>query len=376
MKHYLYLLWLFFPAILIAQDNSFVIKGKIGTINEPATAFFVYKTGKDMQMDSCRLQNGHFTFRGTTEYPFMAQIIVNRDGANHANGEAERLDFYVESGEIRIDSNDKISTATVTGSRTNDLYNEFQNTLADIKRRGESIQTTYMQAPEQLRYKPSFKDSLDREYARVMQDYEDIALSFIKNHPNDMLSLYMLRSNLGINPDNVRAQEAYFGLSPQIKQSHPGIEVKEIIDKIRTVSVGAYAPDFSINNDRGQQVKLSDFRGKNVVLFFWSPGCSHCKEEVPYLKEDYNIFKDQGLEIIGIAIETEDNKQEWLDVIKEYNMDWINLSELKLWQGDVTNLYSVKAVPYNLLIGSDGKIIAKELYRENRTRVLNKILSQ
>lgn len=376
MKYYLYFFWLFLPAMLTAQNNDFVINGKIGNLNEPSTAYFLYKTGKDMEMDSCKLQNGHFTFRGTAEYPFMAQIVLNQNGINPPNSDADKLNFYVESGEMRIEGNSKISTAKVTGSKTNALYNEFHSTLNDIKRRAESIQITYMQAPEQLRNTLSFKDSLDREYARVMHDYEDIALSFVKNHPDDMLSLYMLRSNLEVNPDNVRAQEVYLSLSPQIKQSRPGIEVKEIIDKIKTISIGAYAPDFSIQDENGKQVKLSDFKGKNVVLFFWSPGCSHCKEEVPYLKQDYSRFKDKGLEIVGIAIESLEDKQEWLNAIRDYNMDWINVSELKLWQGDVTNLYSVKTVPYNLLIGSDGRVIAKELYRENRTRVLNEILGQ
>src|SRR4051794_32605150 len=67
--------------------------------------------------------------------------------------------------------------------------------------------------------------------------------------------------------------------------------------------VGQMAPDFELQTLDGHKVKLSDFRGKAVVLNFWATWCQPCKIEMPWFIEFQNKYKAQGVEVVGVAME-------------------------------------------------------------------------
>ena len=68
-------------------------------------------------------------------------------------------------------------------------------------------------------------------------------------------------------------------------------------------SVGQAAPDFTLKDFNGNQVSLSDFKGKVVVLNFWATWCGPCREEIPHMDALYKQYKEQGLVVIGINAE-------------------------------------------------------------------------
>ena len=69
--------------------------------------------------------------------------------------------------------------------------------------------------------------------------------------------------------------------------------------------IGNPAPDFTLRDLKGNQVSLSDFKGKPVVLNFWATWCSPCRVEIPHLEALYAKYKDQGLVILGMNTETD-----------------------------------------------------------------------
>jgi len=353
------------------QKDSFVIEGYLNNQDSSSKIVFIRKIGEAIKVDSINIQNGKFHFEGKADYPFPAQLILSQGNENIPS---DQLTVYIEPGIMKIEGEDKISNAKVSGSRTNDLNVEFQNKLTGIRQKGESIQRTFVDASLEQKNSKVFIDSLDREYANVIQEYNNIALSFIAEHPDEILSAYMVRSELRMHPDNRAAHNAFLGLSESVRNTPVGKDIGEIIDKSSRVEIGKDAPDFSIEDMHGNIISLSDFRGKYVLLNFWSPDCGNCKEEIPILKENYNKYKDKGFVIIGIAVEDEPNKQKWLNTIKEYNLDWINTSDLKMWQSPILELYNIKAVPHNLIISPSGKIVAKELHGDNLKQTLERIL--
>lgn len=359
------------PYILKAQStNDFVIDGNLRQLGVQAKVLFIHKVGEAIEVDSTEVVNGKFSFKGKTDYPFPAQLLLSY--ANESIS-PDQVVLYIEPGILKIEGEDKISTARISGSKTNDLNVEFQHRMASIKERGESIQKTYENASFEQKNTKAFTDSLDVEYANVMRDYNNAALTFIGEHPDEILSAYMLRSELRMHPDNKAAQSAFYGLSETIQNTPAGKDIRDIIDKSRKVEIGKSAPDFTINDIYNNNINLSDFKGKYVLLNFWSPDCSNCVHEIPMLKESYRKYKDKNFVILGIAVEDESNRKKWLDTVKNYDLEWINASDLKMWQSEVLQLYNVKAVPHNLLIDPNGKIIAKELYGNNLTRTLEGI---
>jgi peroxiredoxin len=122
---------------------------------------------------------------------------------------------------------------------------------------------------------------------------------------------------------------------------------------------GADAPDIVLPDVNGKTVKLSDFKGKVVLVDFWASWCGPCRMENPNVVRMYNAYKDKGFEILGVSLDKDRNA--WLEAIQKDGLRWTQVSDLKYWQSDAAKLYNVTGIPYTVLVGKDGKIIEKNL---------------
>jgi peroxiredoxin len=113
------------------------------------------------------------------------------------------------------------------------------------------------------------------------------------------------------------------------------------------------APDFSLSDASGKAVKLSDFKGKVVLLNFWATWCGGCKVEIPEFIEFQNKYEDSGLQVIGVSTD----KDGW-KVVKPFVAEKkINYTVL-LGDDEICKLYSVEGMPVTLLIDREGRIAA------------------
>ena len=101
---------------------------------------------------------------------------------------------------------------------------------------------------------------------------------------------------------------------------------------------------------------------KYVLLDFWASWCGPCMGEVPHLKKTYDEFHKKGFEIFGVSLDRDRDK--WLDAVKQNNMNWIHVSSLDAFGNAAAEAYAVQAIPTNLLIDAEGKIVAKNLRGE------------
>jgi len=111
------------------------------------------------------------------------------------------------------------------------------------------------------------------------------------------------------------------------------------------------APDFQLDDLNGQPHKLSDYKGRIVLLDFTTTWCPYCKKDVPYLKEKYKAYKDRDLELIAIFIQ-ESGKR--VSAFKEKHD--IPYKILLDKDGSVARAYGIRGVPTKILVGKDGKI--------------------
>ena len=113
------------------------------------------------------------------------------------------------------------------------------------------------------------------------------------------------------------------------------------------------APDFTLTDASGKSVKLSDSKGKVVLLNFWATWCHGCQTEIPWFVDFHNKYKDAGLNVIGVSMDDDGWKsvKPWL---KEKNVTYA----IMIGNEAVAKQYAVEAMPVTLMIDREGKIAA------------------
>ena len=130
---------------------------------------------------------------------------------------------------------------------------------------------------------------------------------------------------------------------------------------MRKVGIGATAPDFTLADTDGKPVKFSGLSGsgKYLLLDFWTGWCGPCRRENPNLVRVYEKYKGKGFDIFAVSLDKQ--KEQWLKAIADDKLTWTHVSDLKFWDSAPAKLYGVRAIPSNVLIGPDGKIVARNL---------------
>jgi peroxiredoxin len=119
---------------------------------------------------------------------------------------------------------------------------------------------------------------------------------------------------------------------------------------------GQSAPEFELTALDGKKIKLSDYKGKAVVLNFWATWCAPCKIEIPWFVELQKQYGPQGMEIVGIAMDENPNAEKIGKFSKEEGINYTVL----LGNDAVADLYGgAEALPTTFYIGRDGKIVAR-----------------
>jgi peroxiredoxin len=116
------------------------------------------------------------------------------------------------------------------------------------------------------------------------------------------------------------------------------------------------ASDFTLSDSKGASVKLSDYKGRVVLLDFWATWCGGCKVEIPWYMEFQSKYKASGLSVIGVSMD-EDG---WKSVKPFLEKQPMNYSVV-IGNPDLAKLYGVDAMPMTLLIDRDGKVAASHV---------------
>lgn len=159
-----------------------------------------------------------------------------------------------------------------------------------------------------------------------------------------------------------------------IAQQELRLKQEEEQKKLLGIGLGASAPDISLKNPSGQRIKLSNLRGKIVLLDFWASWCRPCRAENPNVVKLYNKYKSKNFTVYSVSLDK--NKEQWTSAIKQDQLGWENhVSELQGWNSSAGAKYGVNSIPKTFLIDKKGAICGYNLKGEALENKIKELLN-
>ncbi len=278
--------------------------------------------------------------------------------------------IFLQPGKAKITINDSVlSNFFIENNGAGLEYKLFEKQLllTDENDLVLSKKGVYLEA---LKNDSSKAESLRQEISNIKDSLmANAALQWIITHPKSQISSYLwydfVRKQI---PENV-SQKIYPTLSISAKKNTWGQEFKYLITKL---AVGKTPPDFIQSDTSGNNITLSTFSGKYVLLDFWASWCGPCRKTTPELIDIYNQFKTKNFTIISISLD--ENRKKWIGAINQDKMNWVNISDLQFWKNKIAVDYNITKIPSNILLNEKGVIIAKDIWGDDLKKKLSSSL--
>ncbi|PZX53871.1 peroxiredoxin [Algoriphagus ratkowskyi] len=331
------------------KDGKVEISGTIENAPSGAIILSQFTDSRPLVLDTLVLDDkGKFSYEVAVETPTFYEL-------NLYGQKSVRLALYNEDVQVDFDFT-KPESLVIKGSEDTKEMVKIENLMEAYQNKVNALNEAYYEAMGENDTETIKKIQTDAMALESNQSTE------VKKMINSMGDSFASLAAIGLlNPKN----EFQFmdSLANKLDETYPDtkaiVQLKQQLDEMRALSMGQVAPEIELPNPEGKTVKLSDLRGKYVMIDFWAAWCKPCREENPNVVALYNQYNSKGFEVFGVSLDR--TKEAWVEAIAEDGLKWTQVSDLKYFNSAAAELYQVNAIPATYLIDPDGKIIGKDL---------------
>jgi len=349
----------FFPLIAIAiaacsSEPHYVINGKINGADSVTFLLQKIEAGKIVTIDSAFSSKGSFTMKGgAIKYPDLVLLS--------ARNTRMRTQFFLENTEITITGKlDSLYGATITGSKTQDEYKNFVNSLNAFNDKYNTIYNDYQMAEQTGDTAKAAQ--LMKEIEKGEKEMTQMQKDFVKNNPSSFAAPQIL-SGLTYDMEGTEIESYINAMDTAVANTETIKNLKTRVEKMKAVAIGQKAPDFTLNDPEGNPVSLYSKVGAKLLLVdFWAAWCGPCRQENPNVVKVYDEYKKKGFDVFGVSLDR--TKDDWVKAIANDKLAWTHVSDLQYWNSAAAQMYGVSAIPANFLLDEKGVIIGRNLRGE------------
>lgn len=316
-----------------------IIEGEIENLKD-STIIVLKKIG-ETYTDTTYVLDQKFKF--SYENKFNEGSLFFIDFKRKKDSTLYSTDLWIEKDNLLIKGDiKKKETIKVVNSRTNTILKRYRDVPLKYDNQIETLFTSKMNPKKRELIFNNYMDSIKKDQ-----------INFLFKNSNNSFSLdEFFRFNDNLSKDSLSI--FYNSLNKVLKESANGVLLKTHILSER-IKIGQSFKDFEARNINRDLIKLSDFKGKIIILDFWAYWCTYChvqnKEEFSYLNKKYK----KDLVIISYSLDEE--KEIWIKSTKKDSYKWVNLSNLKGVNDPIAFQYGVSLLPHSFLINKDGLLI-------------------
>ena len=339
----------------------------------------VYLYNWNTPVDSSVVKGGKFVLTGKVDVPTRYQLLIDLspDKVESYEKDLRGSDVFVDNVDIKYESPSIDSlpsrnsfrrkvkgNVTVTGSPVHDLFLSYQEKLKPYRTRNSEAWDKYLQVYHIPASEGVFNTregiALTREMNDAQKEITRIQWDFIKANPKSPVSVDVAQNMVytakfsKADMDNLLQ-----AIDPSLRETPGYKQLKESLESIAPIALGEKYKDLELVDENGKAVQLSDYvkSGQYNMVEFWASWCGPCRGEIPHLRHVYDAYGKGEDAFNMISVSIDDKEKDWKQALKEENMKWTQLCDLKGWKGEVINKYKIQGVPFCLILDKEGRII-------------------